>query len=201
MSTRTLETASFDILYKPSRTHIPVGINPILIVRALLPLLLAVDRVLFIPCLERTFLLVWFRFLQVHYTTEPLIHMRPRVPVSVRPGLASHNIANESFSLVQNLNSCWCKFISDVWQTKKAHQMVGPISFVCVLIEHCSKINQLVQAILMSIDCPFTQRDCGCRAFNQIIEDDFAVIVGGLCSAVCFQQGFVSRGNAERPGL
>ena len=34
--------------------------------------------------------------------------------------------------------------------------MVGPISFVCVLIEHCSKINQLVQAILMSIDCPFT---------------------------------------------
>lgn len=49
MSTRTLETASFDILYKQSRTHIPVGINPILIVRALLPLLLAVDRVLFIP--------------------------------------------------------------------------------------------------------------------------------------------------------
>ena len=79
--------------------------------------------------------------------------------------------------------------------------MVGPISFVCVLIEHCSKINQLVQAILMSIDCPFTQRDCGCRAFNQIIEDDFAVIVGGLCSTVCFQQGFVPRGNAERPSL
>ena len=79
--------------------------------------------------------------------------------------------------------------------------MVGPISFVCVLIEHCSKINQLVQAILMSIDCPFTQRDCGCRAFNQIIEDDFAVIVGGLCSTVCFQQGFVPGGNAERPSL
>jgi len=59
MSTRTLETAFFDILYKPSRTHIPVGINPILNVRDLLPLLLAVDRVLFIPCLERTFLLVF----------------------------------------------------------------------------------------------------------------------------------------------
>lgn len=126
MSTRTLETASFDILYKPSRTHIPVGINPILIVRALLPLLLAVDRVLFIPCLERTFLLVRFRFLQVHYTTEPLIHMRPRVPVSVRPGLASHDIANESFSLLQNLNPCWCKFISDVWQTKKGPPNGGP---------------------------------------------------------------------------
>lgn len=58
MSTRTLEDASFNTNYKPSRTRIPVGANSFLTANALSLAPTAINKVQLIPYLERKFLLV-----------------------------------------------------------------------------------------------------------------------------------------------
>lgn len=58
MSTRTLEDASSQYEFKPSRTRIPVGANSFLTANALSLVPTAINKVQLIPYLERKFLLV-----------------------------------------------------------------------------------------------------------------------------------------------